>query len=110
MAKRKRRRRNEPRLTVVRSFTLEETDDRDLIEWLDTFKSGDRSEMVRSALRAWRARDAGAPKTLDDVWNAVQDLERKLRVGVMVQSGTDVPFSGDEPPEAVAALDALARL
>lgn len=89
-------------------LSLDSAEDRDLVEWLDSIPVGKRSEMIRATLRAGLGRPV---VTLEDVYQAVRDLERKLEAGMMVVPKTSRAGGWhEEPPEAVAALDLLARM
>ena len=89
---------------VTMSFTLDDETDRDLVRWLSKLQKGKRSEEIRQALRA--GLEHGSSVTIEDVYQAVQQLERKLQNGAVAKG----PPSGDdwdEPPEAAAALEKL---
>jgi len=93
------------RKTVV-AFSLDTEADRDILRWLE--RQENRSAAIRAALREHLARGG---VTLGDVYQAVKDLERKLQAGAVM--GCAAPTQGDdwdEPPDAAAALDALAEL
>jgi hypothetical protein len=93
---------------VVVSFAVDSEKDRDIVRWLDGLPRRKRSEAIREALRGHLGRGA---VTLGDVYQAVKNLGRKLEAGAVVLGGAS-PSSEewDEPPEAAAALDALAEL
>jgi hypothetical protein len=98
--------------TVTVCFTVDGDEDRDLVRWLDTTPKRKRSEAIRRTLRA--GLDRGGV-TLGDVYQAVKGLERRLlsqmQNGVVAMLPADDPSGDcDEPPEAAAALDALAEL
>lgn len=84
--------------------------DRDILRWLEVQEN--RSAAIREALRAYLGRGG---VTLADVYQAVRDLERRLRAGLVVAadpaiaSGAKQPDE-EEPPDLAAALDALANL
>jgi hypothetical protein len=94
--------------TVTVCFTVGGDEDRDLVRWLDSIPNRKRSEAIRQTLRA--GLDRGGV-TLGDVYQVVKGLERKLQTGTVAALPAD-DSSGDcdEPPEAAAALDALAEL
>lgn len=103
-----------PKVTI--SFTLDSTEDRDILRWLEAQEN--RSAAIREALRASLGRGG---VTLADVYQAVKDLERRLWSGSVVPAGptgqgpsgrgqADPPDEPEEPPDLVTALDALARL
>ncbi len=90
------------------SFTLDSKRDRDLVNWIDSLPPGKKSEVIRETLRVGLDR---AGVTLGDVYQAVKDLERRIEVGVVLTPGvSEAAGWPDEPPEAAAALDALANL
>jgi hypothetical protein len=94
--------------TVTVCFTVDGDEDRDLVRWLDGVPKRKRSEAIRRTLRA--GLDRGGV-TLGDVYQAVKGLEHKLQNGVVTVSPEGASCSDyDEPPEAAAALDALAEL
>lgn len=89
---------------VIVTLSLDRQADRDLIRWLDA--QPNRSAAIRGALREYLSRSV----TVADVYQAVKDLERKLQAGVLVRGEQAPPDDRDEPPDAAAALDALANL
>lgn len=92
--------------TVV-SFTLDSERDRDLVRWLE--RQENRSLAIREAIREHLERGS---ITIADVYEAVKNLERKLQARAVIMAGNSSPAGDDwdEPPEAVAALEALAEL
>jgi hypothetical protein len=86
------------------TIALDSEADKDLIRWLG--QQDNRSAAVRAAIRA---QIQGNGVTLGDVYQAVRDLERKLKGGPVVIEG-DQGEAYDEPPDVAAALDALADL
>ncbi|HIQ01894.1 MAG TPA: hypothetical protein EYH30_07160 [Anaerolineales bacterium] len=86
------------------SFTLDTEADRDILRWLE--QQENRSAAIREAIR----QHISGGVTLGDVYQAVKDLERKLRAGAVVTGNTTDEKDRKEPPEAAAALDALAEL
>jgi len=91
----------------VISFTIDSETDRDLVRWLDRQKN--RSAAIREAIRDHLDRNG---VTVGDVYQAVKALERKIETGAVVWAGGPGPTGDDwdEPPEAAAALDELAKL
>jgi len=89
------------------TFSLDTETDRDILRWLEKQAKSQRSAAVRDALRDHMSRNS---ITLGDVYQAVKDLEHKLQAGASVAAGPDGSSNWDEPLEAAAALDALARL
>jgi hypothetical protein len=91
---------------VTVSFTLDDEQDQDLMRWLDRMPSRGRSAAIRETLRAGLSQQT---VTLDDVYRKLNDIEHKLKTGIVA-----VPESNamdiEEPPEITAALDALAGL
>jgi hypothetical protein len=90
---------------IVVTFSLTEND-QDLLRWLDDLPQGGKSAAIRETLRAGLAQHS---VTLDDVYRKLNDIEHKLKTGIVA-----VPESNamdiEEPPEITAALDALAGL
>jgi Arc/MetJ-type ribon-helix-helix transcriptional regulator len=87
------------------TFSLDTEADRDILRWME--RQSNRSEAIRAAIRA----HISSGVTLGDVYQAVRDVERKLQAGVVVSNnGGNQATEWDEPPEAAAALDALANL
>lgn len=89
------------------SFTLDTEADRDLARWLDQWGRGERSEAIRRTLRA--GLDRGGV-TIGDVYQVVKGIERRIEAGVLVAGNGEPEAVADEPPEAAAALDALAAM
>ena len=90
---------------VIIPVSLDIEADRDILRWLE--KQGNRSKAIREAIREHLARGG---VTLGDVYQAVKGLERKLQAGAVVLSPSASGEEWDEPPDAAAALDALAEL
>ena len=88
--------------TVV--FSLDTEEDRDILQWLNSQPARKRSAAIREALRTY----IGGGVTLGDVYQAIRDLERRLGSGSVAVIADDDDL--DEPPEAAAALDALAKM
>jgi hypothetical protein len=88
---------------ITMTISLDSEADRDLLGWLG--RQENRSAAVRGVLRA----HLSGGVTLGDVYAAVRDLERRLS-GMTLAGAPSEATVGDEPPEAAAALDALARL
>jgi hypothetical protein len=89
----------------VVSFTLDSEGDRDLVAWLA--RQENRSAAIRAAIRDHLDRGG---VTLGDVYQAVRALERKIEAGGVVVTDRASGSDWEEPPEAAAALDALAAL
>jgi len=90
------------------SLSLDTEADKDILRWLD--RQENRSAAIREAIRGHLGRNG---VTLGDVYRAVKELERKIETGAVVVAQGGDPLAGDdwdEPLEAAAALDALARL
>lgn len=88
-------------------ISLDTETDRDIIRWLERLPKGTKSAAIREAIRA---HIGGGGVTLGDVYYAVKDLERKVQAGVVVAPTQDPADEWEEPPDAAAALDALANL
>ena len=88
---------------VFVTLALNSETDRDILRWLD--RQDNKSAAIRAAIRA-TITSGGV--TIGDVYQAVKALERKVAAGVIVTASDD--NYTDEPPEAAAALDALANL
>jgi hypothetical protein len=92
----------------VTTFTLDSETDRDIVRWLE--RQDNKSAAIRKAIRE---HIGGAGVTLGDIYQAVKDLERKVAAGVAVIDSASLRSIDDnveEPPDAAAALDALANL
>lgn len=88
------------------SFSLDTEADRDILRWLE--RQENKSKTIRDALRE---HISGGGVTLGDVYQAVQNLERKIATGVALVSAD--PASEDEwsePADVAATLDALGEL
>lgn len=80
--------------------------DRDILRWLEAQEN--RSAAIREALRAYLGRGG---VTLADLYQAIKDLERLIRFGVVVAAApASSPDEPEEPPDLAAALDALGKL
>jgi len=90
---------------VTYSLKIDTETDGDLVRWLG--QQDNKSQAIREALRG-HIRGSGV--SLGDVYQAVVSIERQIKAGVIVQSNPGDGAILDEPPEAAAALDALARL
>jgi len=91
----------------VINFVVNTEADRDILRWLD--QQTNRSAAIRAAIRA----QLGGGISLGDVFQAIKAVERKLERGAIVvapASHRSGPDDWDEPPDAAAALDALANL
>jgi hypothetical protein len=100
------------RVTVTVSFTLDPQADRDILRWLGRFPKRAKSAAIRDALREHVVKDG---VTIGDVYQAVKELDRTLRVAAgVVRVGATPSSEGqdwpDEDPDAAAALDALGKL
>lgn len=87
----------------IYTFSLNEQDDRQLIRWLDGLPKGEKSGAIRAALHRYIMGGAGV--TLGDVYEAVQELGRKVGTGyVVVQQGGQ---QHAEPPDVAGNIDKL---
>ncbi len=86
-------------MRVTKSISLDTEADRDILRWLDA--QSNASEAIRMAIRVYLGRGG---VTLGDVYQAVRDLDRKLRCSVAVAPDTE---DWEEPPEAARALETL---
>ena len=89
---------------IVVSFAVDSDDDRDLVRWLDGLPNRKRSEAIREALRSHLGRGG---VTIGDVYQAVQELGRKLQAGTVVGCASPSAEEWDEPADIAAALDGL---
>ncbi len=92
---------------VIVTIALDRQADRDILRWLE--RQENKSAAIRTALREHLARGG---VSLADIYQAIRDLERRIvQGGVVIAGGNGVQDDHqDEPPEAAAALDALANL
>ena len=68
---------------VVKSFSYDTVDDRDLSIKIEALPHGALSEVIRAALRAFWATEA-TTATIDDVYQVVRRIERTLASGAVV--------------------------
>ena len=95
-------------MKITVSFTLDSVRDADILRWLRGLPKRRRSGAIREALRE-HISTGGV--SLGDVYQAIRDLEWKLEhATVKVRRGAEERGEWDEPPEAAAALDALAKM
>ena len=92
-------------MKVTKTFSLDTDADRDILRWLDA--QGNASAAIREAIRAAQGRGS---VTLGDGYQVVKELERRLQAGAVTACVSPSSEEWDEPPEAAAALDALAEL
>lgn len=83
------------------SFTLDETEDKRIITYLDGLPHGQKGKTIRDALAQYIG---GAGISHYDILQAVKSLERKVKSGVVLSSE---PERIEEDPELAAALDNL---
>lgn len=95
--------------TVTVCFTVDSDEDRDLVHWMDGLTKGKRSLAIREVLRKGLGPGRGSV-TLADVYQVVKELEHRLQAGAVAACVSPSSEEWDEPPEAAAALDALAKL
>jgi len=89
----------------VINFVLNTEADKDIVRWLA--RQENRSAAIRVAIRDHVGRGG---VTLGDVYQVVKAMERKLQRGAVVVADGGETDEWDEPPEAAAALNALASL
>lgn len=93
---------------VVMSFTLDSQKDVRILRYLEGLPRGEKSAAIRDALRAHLG---SGGVTLEDVYQAVKDLEYKLgSCFVSAQPGSVGDVSQtfvDEPADVAANLDGL---
>jgi hypothetical protein len=83
------------------TFVLDTKRDRDIICWLEGQEN--KSAAIREAIRAHLDHD---DITLVDIYEAVQDLQRRNWTAVSEAEAGVVTIS-KEPPDVAAALDSL---
>ena len=90
------------------SFSVDDQTDRDILTWLALLPKRKKSEAIREALRAYLSKQG---VTLGDIYQAVQEIDRKLANGVVTVGARDVydVMGTDEPPDVAAALDTLGQ-
>jgi hypothetical protein len=84
------------------TFTVDPEKEPDIARWLESLDRGEKSMEIREALRYYINRESR--RTLDDVYRAVQRLERRIESGIAA-NGSD----WDEPDDVAAAIDNLGR-
>lgn len=93
--------------TVTVCFTLDSEADRDILRWLARMPRRSKSAAIRDALREHLG---GGGVTLGDVYQAVQELTRRVQAGGVVAGPGQEHDGLPEPPDVAAALAALGRL
>ena len=93
---------------VVMSFALDSQKDRRILHYLEGLPRGEKSKAIRGALHAHLG---SGGVTLEDIYQAVRDLERKIGSDfVLVKAGGMERASQtltDEPADVAANLDGL---
>lgn len=93
---------------AVKSFSYDTGEDRELARQIDALPHGELSNVIREALRQyWRLERTTA--TLDDVYQVVKRIERKLSEGVIVGSVAPTP-EADDTGDAPGTDEAAANL
>jgi hypothetical protein len=87
------------------TLSLDTEADKDILSWLN--RQENRSAAVRGAIRDHLG-NGGV--TIGDVYQVVKTIERRIEAGVLVAGNGEPEAVADEPPEAAAALDALAAM
>jgi len=92
--------------TINISFTLNDERDRRIVRYLEELPKGEKSKAIRQALAAHLG---SGGLTLGDVYQAVQDLDRKVGAGVVLMqpAGSAVQPPVSEPGDIAASLDSL---
>jgi len=93
---------------AVKSFSYDTIEDRDLAVKIDSLPHGDLSDVVRQALRAFWATERTSA-TIDDVYQAVKRIERKIERGVVLGTVASTP-EGDPGEDVAGTEDAAANL
>jgi hypothetical protein len=94
--------------TVTVSFTMDDHEDRAVLQWLECQPRRQKSVAIRKALHVYISSQS---VTLGEIYDAVRNIERKLDskarfwTDTVVEDKTDL----DEPPDAAAALENLGR-
>lgn len=89
---------------IVVSFAVDSEKDRDIVRFLDRQPQREKSLAIREALRSHLGRGG---VTIGDVYEAVQELGRKLQTGAVVSADSHPADEWDEPADIAAALDGL---
>lgn len=92
--------------SVTISFTLDSDEHANLLRWLKSLPKRERSGVIREALLTHLGQ--GGSVSLNDVYQAVKELDRRLKNGAFVGNGeTSRGEAPDEPPDVAANLDGL---
>jgi hypothetical protein len=91
---------------VTYSLKIDADVDADIVAWLD--RQTNKSEAIRDALRNHIR--GGKTVSLVDVYQTLIRIERKVQNGITPTGERAMNDTVNEPPEAAAALDALAAL
>jgi hypothetical protein len=93
---------------VVMSFALDSQKDRRILHYLEGLPRGEKSKAIRDALHTHLG---SGGVTLEDIYQAVKELERMIGSGfVLGQAGRVEKASqtlADEPADVAANLDGL---
>ena len=94
---------------AVKSFSYDTVDDRDLGVKIDALAHGELSAIVRVALRLYWATESRSA-TVDDVYQIVRRIERKLEQGVIVSSTGATTEAADPGADVAGTEDAASNL
>lgn len=81
---------------VITTFSLDDQDDRDIITWLRNLGHGEKSRVIRDALRAKMGTQDKDGVTLTDVYRLVLDFQATLAQGVITLDTADEARPGEE--------------
>ncbi len=91
-------------MKTIISFSIDTERDADLFDWIKNIPDGQRSGLIRDALRNHIDPQAG-DITLRDIWREIQDLKR---YGVAIQDDTyETGHYDEEPPDIANTLNNL---
>ena len=92
-------------MKTIISFSIDTERDADLFDWIKSIPDGQRSSLIRDALRNHIDPQAGSDVTLRDIMQEIQDLKRH---GIAVQGDTyKTGHYDEEPPDIANALNNL---
>lgn len=94
------------------NFRVYTDTDADIVEWLDSMTEGEKSDVMRSALRAFITGQYVAAPTpesspFDEIMRQLADIQKRLATGVQMVAPSAVPI--EQPSGPVLDDEQIAR-